>query len=377
MAASCRRYSSAADEIAQRIVGGCPDIEASLKDNILDTRPRALTSGIPNDVRAQLDEWSDECIKMAEAAPYGKRAYSYSIPVVLASQRGQVREASRLAGQMCQALAEESAKQYISPAFEAWMLGRLLLASEAIRDHAMCARFDQDLSKLLLELVEARAGDSEQDHNAAPPPSDVMETWAAAYLMMHRAGPETVDFGEWLHGLNLLWGDTEAASAMAAAPGSAGSRMWCNVLTLAALARLPESGTALAAADPLVSASLDELYEDACLLFCYRHNPATPMRSVADLLHAEGQLSFADALRQIPSSDFPAWAVGMTRLAIAHRGDDFGRHGDAGGLDKAFREAMGRSEHPGDKALGVVNYMCALQHAEWRSSGGKNSWDDS
>lgn len=101
------------------------------------------------------------------------------------------------------------------------------------------------------------------------------------------------------------------------------------------------------------------------------------MQSVADLGHAEGQLSFAAALRQVPSSDFPAWAVGMTRLAIAHRGDEYGRHGDEQGLDEAFRDAMARSEHPGDKALGAVNYMCAMQHSDWRSSGGKNSWDDS
>lgn len=246
--------------MAERIVGDCPDLEASLQDQILDTRPRTL-GRLPNDVRAQLDEWSDECIALAEAAPDGKRAVSYSIPVVLASQRGQVGEASRLAGQMCQALAEESAKKFISPSFEAWMLGRLLLASEVIRDQAMCARFDEDLSKLLLKLAEAREGATADEYAAAPPPCDVMETWAWAYLMMHRAGPETVDFGEWLHGLNVLWGDTEAASVMAAGPGSAGDRMWVNTLTLSALSRLPESGTALAAGDPLVSASLDELYE--------------------------------------------------------------------------------------------------------------------
>jgi len=247
--------------MAERIVNGCPDLEASLKDHIIDTRPRHLPPNLPNYVRSQLDEWSADCVALAEAAPYGKRAYSYSIPVVLASQRGQVMETSRLAGQMCQHLAEESAKKYISPAFEAWMLGRLLLASEAIRDQDMSAQFDQDLAKLLLELAEAREGGSEQDHHAAAPPADVMETWAWAYLMIHRSGPDMVDFGEWLHGLNILWGDTENASALAVDPASNGDRMWVNTLTLSALARLPESGTALAAGDPLVTASLDELYE--------------------------------------------------------------------------------------------------------------------
>jgi len=101
------------------------------------------------------------------------------------------------------------------------------------------------------------------------------------------------------------------------------------------------------------------------------------MQSVADLLHAEGQLSFADALRQVPNSDFPAWAAGLTRLSLTYRGDGLGREEEEEALNEAFLEAMERSEHPGDKALGAVNYICALQHAEWRSSGGRNSWDDS
>jgi len=161
----------------------------------------------------------------------------------------------------------------------------------------------------------------------------------------------------------MLWGDSEAAVAMP----EAGDRMWVNTLTLTAISKLASSPSALAADDPLVGASLAELHEDAMLLFKYNHDPQNPVQAVTDLMHRPGQYSLDDALKQIPVSDFRAWAAGLVKLSqvYATRGLRSEDQAQDSALDDAFRAAMDESPNPGDKALGTTNYLFAKYLAAW------------
>merc|ERR1712012_1255110 len=115
----------------------------------------------------------------------------------------------------------------------------------------------------------------------------------------------------------MLWSSVEVAVGLACTASSHSSRMWINILALTALSVQHSAGTVLRSSDPLASQAMVEMYRDAEVLFRWKQDATTgAVDSTADLQSlAASQLSFADALRQIPSSDFRAWAVGLVRLA--------------------------------------------------------------
>merc|ERR1712232_407289 len=98
-----------------------------------------------------------------------------------------------------------------------------------------------------------------------------------------------------------------------------GDRMWVNTLALLASSYQETCGTVLAQKDPLAKSSMGEMFEDAELFFRYKHDAKVPVAEGAlDLTEvAKQQLSVSQALKQIPSSDFRTWAVGLTQIAVA------------------------------------------------------------
>ena len=121
------------------------------------TPPSSLPSnGLDAELDEQLNKWTAECVILAEGASSGGKAYAYSVPLLIASQRGRTMEVAQLASQMCRHLEEEASSRQISPAFHAWMLGRLLLASDDIGDTVGATAFQTQLSALLDKLTDER-----------------------------------------------------------------------------------------------------------------------------------------------------------------------------------------------------------------------------
>ncbi|CAK0851535.1 unnamed protein product [Prorocentrum cordatum] len=86
----------------------------------------------------------------------------------------------------------------------------------------------------------------------------------------------------------------------------------------------------------------------------------------------EGQLGLEEALRSVPRADFRAWAVGLARLsevqtAISSRRES-SVHLQCSPLSDLFFEAVEESPHPGDKALGLANWLYASYVAWWHQS---------
>lgn len=297
-------------------------------------RPPPHLPQLPAALQWQLGTWLEESEAASEDAPPGRRAYSYSVPMLVASLLGRADKAGELGATMIHHLDE-------------------------VLDSLVVDRVAKDPAQI--EVVQ-----------------DPFEAWAWAYLLMHYASQRDCDHVQWLKATRMLWAATEIAADRASSGDSEHSnRMWINTLTLLALSMQGNSGPARD--DPLGKASISEMYHDAERLFCSRsvgaHEEARQTLRRAPGIGAETSdvasipLSFGDALRHIPSSDFRTWAVGLTQLAgvqarvLTHEG-----HLEAGELDETFVEALQSSVSTGDKALGVTNWIYAAYIGMWWDS---------
>merc|ERR1712032_1294817 len=155
---------------------------------------------------------------------------------------------------------------------------------------------------------------------------------------------------------------------------------WASVLSLNALSAQHDCGTLLSLRDPEAVLSLRERCEDAaCLL---RYDVRAPCHGLTGgSLDYEAisrhQLRLDEALRLVPSNDFRAWAVSLVRLSEVLTAVASGYEPPtrllSSPLSACFLEAMEESPHPGDKALGLTNWLYAAFVAFWHQGGDTGS----
>ena len=129
-----------------RVLAG-PEVQAALSVPPATSRPAGClpVNSLPSVIDQKLDTWTAAALTTANTAATGKQAYSLSVPLLIASQRGRVDEAAPLAARMCLALEQESADRQVDETMRAWMLGRLLLASNQMGDSMGAEAFEKQL----------------------------------------------------------------------------------------------------------------------------------------------------------------------------------------------------------------------------------------
>merc|ERR1740121_746773 len=274
---------------------------------------------------------------------------------------------------MIDALDEESRAGEVSLSFRGWMLGRLLLASRQCSDVAAEAIFEKYLREVLDDVVTGRlrAGLEPEDVTAS------CEAWAWSYLLLHYGGEKAHEPSHWLRAARMAQAGAERlAAAASGGAGGHGDRLWASVLLTSALSAQHGCGTVASWREPLQAHSLQQRCEAASRLLRYdasapRQGPAS---GALDFEAIPGhQLEVGEALRFLPRTDFRAWAVGLARLAEVQTAISCRRETPAhllcSQLSGCFLEAMEESSHPGDKALGLANWLYATFVALWRESG--------
>ncbi|CAK0851533.1 unnamed protein product [Prorocentrum cordatum] len=267
-------------------------------------------------------------------------------------------ESGDLGTRVIGALDEEFLAGEVSLSFRAWMLGRLLLASRQCSDVAAEAIFEKYLREVLDEVVASRLRAGLEPEEVADP----CEAWAWSYPG-RPIGARAVPLAE---------GGSDG-------PGRSGvpcsrraqrrrTRGYCRRLRAparaSALSAQRSCGTIASWRGPPPAPSLQQRCEAADRLL--RHGVSDRGAIL------EGQLGLEEALRSVPRADFRAWAVGLARLsevqtAISSRRES-SVHLQCSPLSDLFFEAVEESPHPGDKALGLANWLYASYVAWWHQS---------
>ena len=153
--ASIRSATRSCSSFARVIAG--PEVQAALSvPPATSRRPADCLPVLPSVIDQKLDTWTAAALTTANTAGIGKQAYSLSVPLLIASQRGRVDEAAPLAARMCLALEQESADRQVDETMRAWMLGRLLLASNQMGDSMGAEAFEKQLETVQQPILRLR-----------------------------------------------------------------------------------------------------------------------------------------------------------------------------------------------------------------------------